>query len=61
MRVKSKYNTENKHKTLKVLSLYGLRSLHGLQSAWSAFCGDPVCDVLLVYLNIQITKQDFLL
>ena len=57
MRVKSKYNTENKNKFLKVLSLYGLRSLHGLRSTWSAFWGDrPVRDVLLVYSNIQITK-----
>ena len=49
MRVKSKYKNENKNKTLKVLTLHGLRSLQGLQSAWSAFWGDPVRDVLLVY------------
>ena len=61
MRVKSKYNTEHKNKTLKVLSLYGLHSLHGLQFAWFAFWGDPVSDALLVYSNIQITKHDFLL
>ena len=48
--VKSKYNTEKKKK-----STQSVRSAHS-QSTRSAFWGDPVRDVLLVYSNIQITK-----
>ena len=49
MRVKSKYKNENKKK-----SAQSVRSAQsGLQSACSAFWGDPIRDVLLVYANIS--------
>ena len=51
MRVKSKYKNENKEKktTQSVRSAQSGRSaVCSLQSAWSAFWGDPVRDVLLI-------------
>ena len=58
MRVKSKYKNENKKKTTQSVrsAQSGRPAVCSLQSAWSAFWGDPVRDVLLVYSNIQFTK-----
>ena len=55
MRVKSKYKNDNKKKSAQsVRSAQSAQSARsGLQSACSAFWGDPIRDVLLVYANIS--------